>query len=100
MLWVFIFPFGLLVYASRGIFWALLYDCEIPERVLGTAIGFISILGYSSDAYIPQVASYLHETYTTSTAYQMFFAYVAVAAFIGFVASWALSRLATSPNDN
>ncbi len=99
-LWVFIFPFGLLVYAARGIFWALLYGCQIPTRVLGTAIGFVSILGYSSDAYIPQVASYLHGNYPTSTAYQLFFAYVAIAAFIGFLASWALSRLATTPDDN
>ena len=32
-LWVFIFPFGLLVYAARGIFWALLYDCRHVDRL-------------------------------------------------------------------
>jgi nitrate/nitrite transporter NarK len=92
-LWVFIFPFGLLVYAARGIFWALLYDCPLPARVLGTSIGFISIMGYSSDAYIPQVAAYLHGTYDTGPAYQLFFAYVAAASAIGLVASWFLSRM-------
>ncbi len=92
-LWVFIFPFGLLVYAARGIFWALLYDCPIPNRVLGTAIGFISIMGYSSDAYIPQVSSHLHNSYPTGTAYQLFFTYVALASFVGFVAAWLLGRI-------
>ena len=91
-LWVFIFPFGLLVYAARGIFWALLYDCPLPKRVLGTSIGFVSIMGYSSDAYIPQVAAYLHGTYDTGPAYQLFFAYVAAASAIGLLASWLLSR--------
>jgi nitrate/nitrite transporter NarK len=92
-LWVFIFPFGLLAYGLRGVFWALLYACPVPTRVLGTAIGFVSIMGYSSDAYIPQVSAYLQTNYETSTAYQLFFAYVGVAASIGFVASWFLGRL-------
>ena len=92
-LWVFIFPFGLLAYGLRGVFWALLYDCPVPTRVLGTAIGFISIMGYSSDAYIPQVSAWLQTHYPTGTAYQLFFAYVAGAAAVGLLASWLLSRL-------
>lgn len=92
-LWVFIFPFGLLVYAARGVFWALLYDCPIPKTVLGTAIGFISIMGYSSDAYIPQVSSHLLDSYPTSTGYQLFYTYVAIVSFVGFLASWLLSRV-------
>ena len=92
-LWVFIFPFGLLAYGLRGVFWALLYECPVPTRALGTAIGFISIMGYSSDGYIPQVSAYLHTTYETGTAYQLFFAYVAIAATIGLAASWLLGRI-------
>jgi nitrate/nitrite transporter NarK len=98
-LWVFIFPFGLTAYAARGIFWALLYDCPIPTRVLGTAIGFISIIGYSPDAYVPQVSSHLHSNYSTSTAYQLFFAYVACALVVGLVAVWLLSRMASKTRD-
>ena len=97
-LWVFIFPFGLVVYAARGVFWALLHDCPIPKAVLGTAIGFISIMGYSSDAYIPQVSSRLLDTYPSSTGYELFFTYVAFASFVGFLASWCLSRL-SKPRD-
>ena len=99
-LWVFIFPFGLTAYAARGIFWALLYDCPIPTRVLGTAIGFISIIGYSPDAYVPQVSSHLHGNYPTSTAYQLFFAYVACALLVGLVAAWLLSRMASKKRDS
>ena len=92
-LWVFIFPFGLLAYGLRGVFWALLYECSVPARALGTAIGFISIMGYSSDGYIPQVSAYLHTNYETGTAYQLFFTYVAIAATIGLAASWLLRRI-------
>jgi sugar phosphate permease len=93
-LWIFIFPFGLLAYGLRGVFWALLYECPVPARVLGTAIGFISIMGYSSDAYIPQVSAYLQSNYETGTAYQLFFAYVAAAALVGLAASWVLGSMA------
>ena len=92
-LWVFIFPFALLAYGLRGVFWALLYNCPIPTRVLGTAIGVVSIIGYSPDAYVPQVAAWLHTHYDTTTAYQYFFAYVAAAAGVGMVASWLLYQL-------
>ena len=96
-LWIFIFPFGLLVYAARGIFWALLYDCPLPTRVLGTSIGFVSIMGYSSDAYIPQVSSRLQDSFPAGTAYQLFFAYVAAASAVGMVAAWVLLRLKPRP---
>lgn len=92
-LWVFIFPFGLLAYGIRGVFWALLYECPLPTRVLGTAIGFISILGYSSDAYIPQVSAYLQSNYPTGSAYRLFFAYAGAAATVGLVASWMFGRM-------
>ena len=92
-LWIFIFPFALLAYGLRGVFWALLYNCPIPTRVLGTAIGVVSIIGYSPDAYVPQVAAWLHTHYDTTTAYQRFFAYVAAVAGIGMVAAWLLYRL-------
>ena len=92
-LWVFIFPFGLLAYGMRGIFWALLHDCPVPTRALGTAIGFVSIMGYSSDAYIPQVSAWLQTHYETGAAYQLFFGYVAAASGIGMLASIAFGRL-------
>ena len=92
-LWVFILPFALLAYGLRGVFWALLYNCPIPTRVLGTAIGVVSIIGYSPDAYVPQVAAWLHTHYDTTTAYKGFFAYVAAVSAVGMVASWMLYRL-------
>ena len=61
--------------------------------MLGTAIGVVSIVGYSPDAYVPQVAAWLHTHYDTKTAYQGFFAYVAAVAGIGMLASWLLYRL-------
>ena len=93
ILWALVVPFGSLVYAVRGLIWAVLQDCSIPTYLTGTAIGFISIMGYSSDIYIPQVSSYLLSTYADQAGYQLFFAYIAVASVIGFGATWWLMRL-------
>jgi len=93
ILWALVVPFGSLVYAVRGLIWAVLQDCPIPTYLTGTAIGFISIMGYSSDIYIPQVSSYLLSTYADQAGYQLFFAYIAVASVIGFGATWWLMRL-------
>jgi sugar phosphate permease len=93
ILWALVVPFGSLVYAVRGLIWAVLQDCPIPRYLTGTAIGFISIMGYSSDIYIPQVSSYLLSTYADQAGYQLFFAYIAVASVIGFGATWWLMRL-------
>ncbi len=96
ILWALVLPFGILVYAVRGLIWAVLQDCPIPTYLTGSAIGFISIMGYSSDIYIPQVSSYLIGTYADTAGYQLFFAYVAVAAMIGVGATWRLLRLRVS----
>lgn len=93
ILWALVVPFGSLVYAVRGLIWAVLQDCSIPTYLTGTAIGFISIMGYSSDIYIPQVSSYLLSTYADQAGYQLFFAYIAVASVIGFGATSWLMRL-------
>ncbi len=97
ILWALVVPFGVLVYAVRGLIWAVLQDCPIPTYLTGTAIGFISIMGYSSDIYIPQVSSYLLGTYSDTAGYQLFFAYCAAAALLGVGATWRLMRLRPRP---
>lgn len=92
MLWVFIVPFGILAYALRGLIWALLEDCPIPKTAVGSAIGLISVVGYSPDYYIPQINAYLLENYETTHAYQMYFGYIACAALVGCLATWLLRK--------
>ncbi|MFK7730450.1 MAG: nitrate/nitrite transporter [Pseudomonadales bacterium] len=92
MLWVFIVPFGILAYALRGLIWALLEDCPIPKTAIGSAIGLISVVGYSPDLYVPQINSYLLSNYSMTEGYQLFFAYIACASGVGALATWALMR--------
>ena len=92
MLWAFIVPFGILAYALRGLIWALLEDCPIPKTATGSAIGLISVVGYSPDLYVPQINSYLLSNYPMVQGYQMFFAYIASVSLIGALATWVLMK--------
>ncbi|MGI9285890.1 MAG: MFS transporter [Pseudomonadales bacterium] len=92
MLWVFIVPFGILAYALRGLIWALLEDCPIPKTATGSAIGLISVIGYSPDFYVPQVSSYLLSNYPIVQGYQLFFSYIAAVSLVGALATWVLMK--------
>ncbi|MGL5720876.1 MAG: MFS transporter [Brevinema sp.] len=45
---------GLMLYFIRGLYWSLLDYCNIPDSMLGFAIGLISFLGYAPDVLIPK----------------------------------------------
>src|SRR5262249_39075183 len=43
---------GLLTYAIRGLYWAILDECNVPPEITGLAIGIISLVGYAPDTYL------------------------------------------------
>ncbi|TKC78943.1 MFS transporter [Trinickia terrae] len=85
---------GVLTYAIRGLYWALLDDCNVPPHIAGLAIGLISVLGYSPDAFLPLLNGYLTQNFPGALGYQIYFGYVACMALLGAVAALVLrSRL-------
>ncbi|OCP21120.1 hypothetical protein BC363_28955 [Ensifer sp. LC384] len=78
---------GLLTYAIRGLYWAILDDCNVPAHVTGLAIGIISLIGYAPDTYLPLVNGYLSDRYPGLAGYQFYFSYIAVICLLGAVAT-------------
>ncbi|MXN48374.1 MFS transporter [Shinella kummerowiae] len=76
---------GLLTYAIRGLYWAILDDCNVPPHVTGLAIGIISLVGYAPDTYLPLVNGYLSDRYPGLAGYQFYFSYIAAICLIGAV---------------
>ena len=64
---------GVLTYAVRGIYWATLESCDVPDRTKGLAIGAISLVGYSPDIYLPLLNGYLLEVLPGKTGYNVYF---------------------------
>ena len=84
---------GLMTYAIRGLYWAVLDDCAIPARVTGLAIGIVSLAGYSPDVFLPLLNGWITERFPGLPGYQIYFAYVVVAGLCGVAAALELKRM-------
>ncbi|BAQ75410.1 sugar phosphate permease [Pseudomonas sp. Os17] len=81
---------GLMTYAIRGLYWAILDTCRIPLRITGLAIGIVSVVGYLPDAFIPLINGYLTEHFPGALGYRLYFGYIAAAGALGTLAAIAL----------
>jgi len=81
---------GLMTYAIRGLYWAILDTCNIPLRITGLAIGIVSVVGYMPDVFIPLINGYLTEHFPGALGYKLYFGYIAVVGLIGTFAAMTL----------
>jgi predicted MFS family arabinose efflux permease len=83
---------GLVTYAVRGIYWATLESCAVPDRVKGLAIGGISLIGYAPDIYLPLLRGALVDGIPGRWGYGIYFLAVAAFGIVGALAAWHLLR--------
>ncbi|CAH0534405.1 Inner membrane protein YqcE [Vibrio stylophorae] len=82
-----------MVYGLRGIQFATMNEAKIPVGSTGAAVGIISVLGYSPDAFIySQVGGWL-DAYPAETAYKMIFTYMVAMTCVGFVGVLGILKL-------
>ncbi|WP_372810870.1 MFS transporter [Pseudoalteromonas nigrifaciens] len=84
---------GVLTYAIRGLYWAILDDCNIPLHVTGLAIGIISLIAYTPDIFLPQIYSFIADRYEGMSVYNLYFGYIASMGLIGTVAILKLKKM-------
>jgi MFS family permease len=91
---------GLMTYAIRGLYWAILDTCNIPLRITGLAIGIVSVVGYLPDTFIPLINGYLTEQFPGALGYQLYFGYIAAVGLLGTLAALALrARIHRKPSN-
>ncbi|MDE3738666.1 MFS transporter [Pseudomonas resinovorans] len=84
---------GLLTYAIRGLYWAILDSCRIPLRITGLAIGIISVVGYSPDVFIPLINGWIADAFPGFLGYQIYFGYIAFIGALGVLAALTLQKM-------
>ncbi|UTV30486.1 MFS transporter [Photobacterium atrarenae] len=84
---------GVLTYAIRGLYWAILDGCDVPAHVTGLAVGIISLIAYTPDIFLPMINGYLAEKYEGLTVYHLYFGYIAVMGVIGTIACLKLKQM-------
>ena len=97
----YVFFFSLIVvatgtYAIRALYFSLMQEGRIPLVLTGTAVGVISVVGYTPDIFASPVIGYLLDTYPGIVGHQYVFSMLVVFSILGLWASIKFAKLVTS----
>ncbi len=88
----FIFYLSLIVlavgtYSIRALYFAVLKEAKVPFALTGTAVGLISVVGYSPDIFVGPIIGYLLDENPGIVGHQYVYFMLAVFSLIGLMAS-------------
>lgn len=86
------------VFALRSLYFAILKEAKIPLLLTGSAVGLISLVGYTPDIFMGPLMGHLLDNNPGIKGHQYLFLCLAIFAFIGFVASVTFSKMAKNNN--
>lgn len=94
----FVFYLSLIVvatgtYAIRALYFSIMQEGKIPLILTGTAVGLISVVGYTPDIFATPMIGYLLDTYPGILGHQYVFSVLVVFSLLGLLASIKFSRL-------
>ena len=82
------------VYGLRGVYFALLEEGVVPAVATGTAVGIVSVIGYSPDVFFSVLAGWLIDSYPGAPGYRYFCLVLVGFASVGLLASLSFTRVA------
>lgn len=81
------------IYALRGIYFALFQEANIPLTITGSAVGLVSVLGFTPDIFMGPIMGYLIDRSPGALGHQHVFGMIAGFAVVGLVAVLAFRRM-------
>ncbi len=81
------------VYATRALYFAVMEKGQIPLVLTGTAVGLISLVGYTPDIFAGPAMGYLLDAYPGEVGHQYVFWLLAGLSLIGGIAAWYYFKL-------
>ena len=83
------------LFALRGLYFAIMEEGKIPIGSTGTAVGIVSVVGYTPDVFMGPLMGILLDRSPGATGHHHVFAVVATFAWIGLLATlvfWQITR--------
>jgi len=80
-------------YAIRGLYFSVLKDGKIPYILTGTAIGLISMVGYSPDIFATPLYGYLLDNYPGIKGHQYVYLILFISSIFGIYVSLKFKKL-------
>ncbi len=81
------------MFALRGLYFALFEEAGVPAAVTGTAVGLVSVLGYTPDVFVNFAGGAILDHSPGLAGHQHFFMFLAAFTLVGLIASFALTRM-------
>ena len=79
------------VYGLRGVYFALLGETKISGKITGTAVGLISVIGYTPDAFFNSLAGRILDASPGLGGHQNYFIFLAAIAVSGIlITGWLI----------
>ena len=85
------------VYAARSLYFAVMQKGRIPLVLTGTAVGLISLIGYTPDIFAGPAMGLLLDSSPGEAGHQHVFWMLAAFSFTGGIAAWVYYRLYRQP---
>ncbi len=80
------------IYGLRGVYFAIMDSAKIGVATTGTAVGIISIVGYTPDVFMSPLMGYLLDNFEGELGHRLVFAVLSGFSFIGMIAAWRFSK--------
>jgi len=71
------------LWAIRGTYWSILGDCKVNNKVMGLAIGLVSLIGYLPDIFSPMINTLSFRLFGSQWGHNGYFIISAVFGFLG-----------------
>lgn len=81
------------MFGLRGVYFAVFAEAQVPWRATGTAVGVVSVIGYTPDIFVAWVAGLLLDGAPGLAGHQRFFWFLASFSLVGVLATLAFMKL-------
>ncbi len=86
------------VFALRGLYFAIMRDSRIPAQITGSAVGIVSVVGYTPDVFMGPLTGWLLDSNPGAAGHQLVFQVVTAFAVTGLAASVLFHRITRFKN--
>jgi sugar phosphate permease len=93
MLFTMVVAISAAVFGLRGLYFAIFEEAGVPAAMTGTAVGLVSVVGYTPDIFMGPLNGYLTDTYPGALGHQYFFGAMGCFAVLGLCSTLAFGVL-------
>lgn len=96
LVWLYIFTIAIFstgIFALRGLYFAIMEEGHIPLAYTGTAVGVISVIGYTPDIFMGPLMGYILDSHPGLIGHQNLFLTITGFSVIGLIAAIAFIKI-------